>query len=253
MITRLVWENIAADGTDAVWGELRAILGVPDAKDKADICTTICSQLSADELEHINLFDDGEETAAGTHGRIAYVRNKRNDDAFLSFSEIVRVAKASYMPSFSDACEAVFDNRCEFCILPVENNTDGKLYSFYSMMDRYDLKICHKVEISSEDGSESIGFALVGRSVNKSLRKGARMRFEFSVVREGADFISEVLGVADALGGRISSIGTQPVLYDDKSCRCYFAIDFLGQSPVPMALYMNLEYPGYTPLGLYKI
>jgi hypothetical protein len=253
MLTKLIWDNVAEEGMDAVWSELCSSLGHPTAKDKTDICIAICRCLSVDELDGINLFDSGEQTVAGTHGKIAYVRNKRSDDAFLAFSKHIPVAKANYMPSFAEACEAVMDNKCEFCILPVENGNDGKLYSFYSMLDRYDLKICHKVNIAGEDGTDFIGFALAGRSVNYEIHKDDMMRFEFCVVGEGADFISEVLGVADALGGHIASIGTQPVPYDDRSRRCYFAVDLKDGAWVPMALYMNLEYHAYTPLGLYKI
>ena len=253
MMTRLIWENVAEAGLDAVWSELCASLGQPTAVDKTHMCVAICGCLSADRLDEIDLFDSGEPTELQARGRIAYVHNKRSDDAFLGFSKLIPVAKASYMQSFAECCEAVMDNKCEFCILPIENSTDGKLYSFYAMLDRYDLKICHKVHIAGEDGAESVGFALAGRRVGESDSREDIMRFEFSLVGEGADFISDVLGVVDTLGGRISSVGTQPVPYDDRSRRCYFAVDMSNAAWIPMALYMNLEYPAYTPLGLYKI
>lgn len=241
-------------GIESVYEEICGTLGSPSSEDKALICSRIGgSDFAAGVLMERNLFGDGEPAEAGTHGRIAYVRNKRNDDAFLIFSEGIKGARAHYTPTFADACEAVFDNKCEFCMLPIENNRDGKLYSFYAMLDRYELKICRITEIENEDGSEATVFALVGRSVAALRRKDVKVRLEFSVVGESAVVILEVLRAASRLGGTVSSVGTQPVPYDDRSQRIYFAIDINGVSAIHMGLYLSLEYHGYTPLGLYKI
>ena len=253
MLTSLIWDNVAEEGTDAVWRELGEVLGSTSLEDKGNICIAICDSLGEDGLARINLFDSARAVSPMASGRVAYVHNKRSDDAFLAFGKKVFNPKADYVSGFSDACEAVMDGRSEFCILPLENNTEGRLYSFYALLDRYDLKICHKTDISNEDGTDTVGFALVGRAVGEGFDRDERVRFEFSVVDEDTDFISRVLGVAEALGGKVYSIGTQPVLYDEGSCRCYFSVDMRAHMATAMALYMSIEHSGYAPLGLYKI
>ena len=251
---RLVCDRGAELGIDGVYSEFDKMLGGTEASDKALLCKHICEIKGFfKELDEKNIFGEGEAAVAGTHGRIAYVRNKRNDEVFLEFSKKLRGARAHYATSFIDACESVFNNACEFCILPVENNTDGKLYSFYSMLDRYELRIFKILRKENEDASESVNFALAGRCVDKSFDAGRLKRFEFSVVREERDILEDVISVAKALGGRISSVGTLPVPYDDKRSKYYFAVDLRAADAVPMALYMTMEYPRYTPIGLYTV
>ena len=222
-------------GIESLYEEICETIGNPNSDDKALICAHIGnSNIVSGLVMGLNLFGDGEPAEAGTHGRIAYVRNKRNDDAFLNFAESIKGARAHYTPTFADACEAVFENKCEFCMLPIENNREGKLYSFYAMLDRYELKICQITEIENEDSSELTVFALVGRRVASPKRNDQRVRLELSVVGESAVVILEVLRVADRLGGTVSSVGTQPVPYDDRSQRIYFAIDINGVSAIHM-------------------
>lgn len=253
-MSRLVCDRGAELGIDGAYSEFCKEVDNATPADKARLCKNICNITGfLRELEEKNLFGEGEQALPGTHGKIAYVRNKRNDEVFLEFSKKLRGARAHYATSFIDACESVFNNACEFCILPVENNTDGKLYSFYSMLDRYELRIFKILRKENEDASESVNFALAGRCVDKSFDARRLKRFEFSVVREERDILEDVISVAKALGGRISSVGTLPVPYDDKRSKYYFAVDLRAADAVPMALYMTMEYPRYTPIGLYTV
>lgn len=252
MLCKRVAEERGEGRIAFAYREICECLGTPDRKDKARVCACLADCRTAGVLTEIDLFGEGEAAAAGTQGRIAYVRNRRNDDAFMAFSECVKGARAHYTPSFSEACEAVVDNKCEFCILPIENDKDGKLYSFYAMLDRYELKIRDTAEILSEDESETTVFALVGRSVSAVRRTDGALRFEFSVVGESANVIGEILEAAECLGASVSSVGTQPVPYDGRSMRIYFAVDLNDTSPIPIAMYLCMEHNGYTPLGLYK-
>ena len=253
LLCSLVLSRGAELGIDGVYSEFCRLLNVADCRDKATLCARICrdSRFSR-ELDEKRVFGVGEPAMPGTHGKIAYVRNKRTDDAYLAFSERIRGAKAYYATSFTDACELVFDNECEFCILPIENDRDGKLYSFYSMIDRYELRICDVIKRSEDDDSESIIYALVGRSVDISFRKGGTQRFELSVSLDRAELLGNIVKAGEFLGGHIFYIGTQPVPYDDRY-RYFLAMDFAVGACAPMALYMTLEYPSYSPLGLYTI
>ena len=243
-------EDNSADG---VYAEFCRIYGDTDCRAKAIACKGIVGDaaLSA-RVGEKNLLGYGEAALPGTHGRIAYVRNKRNDDAYASFAEKIRGAKAYYCSSFAEACEAVFSNVCEFCILPIENGTDGKLYSFYSMIDRYELIISSSVWLAADDGADKTCFALVSRGAVIGGRPQS-VRFEFSVVCEDGAFPGDIVDVANLIGGRVLSVGTQPVPYDDVGTKYYFSMDIDSLDVLPMAFYMSVEYPRYTPLGAYNV
>ena len=147
----------------------------------------------------------------------------------------------------------MFDNVCEFCILPVENNTDGKLYSFYSMIDRYELRLCDVTHMVGEDGAERTIFALVARTVTQPQNKNIRQRFEFSVALDGTELPYDIIVAVQTLGGEVSSVGTQPVPYDDTGNKYYFTVDIDVRGALATAFYVSREYPRYTPLGLYQI
>ncbi len=253
-IDMLMSELFLQKGADAlaqIYGELGVCL---TTEQKVRVCEKLCALAgeTAVCLEQ-GVFGEFENVEKEALSRIAYVKNKRNDDVYLSFAKSIRGAKAEYVAGFPEACEAVADGRCEFCIMPIENDADGKLYSFYRMLDRYDLKIQSTVKISGDDSSQGIVFALVAGSMKVHTREHKKLRFEFSVVGEGADFLGDILAAAAALDTTVYSAATLPVRYDEKSCRCYFAIDLAPSRAVPMALYLSLEYHTYTPLGLYGI
>ena len=254
-----ICESLCARGTelgvDGVYSEFMREMKNATPSDKAMLCQYICKEKQLlFEVEEKKLFGDGEKALEGTLGRIAYVKNKRSDEVFLELSRRLTDAKAYYASSFIDACELVFNNVCEFCIIPIENNNEGKLYSFYAMLDRYELKICNIVRKENEDASDSVTFALAGRGIDVPVpSEQALMRFEFSVVYEKGYALEAMISAIVALGGKISSIGTLPVPYDDKKSRCYMAVDIQNASPLPMALYMNMEYPRYIPMGLYAV
>ena len=194
-----------------------------DAVERATLCRRICtSGFFAAELEKRNLYGVGEAHGTGADIRMAYVKNNRSDEAYACFFGRDRRVRSSHVGTFAEACEAVYDNSCDYCILPLENEREGRLYSFYSMIDKYELKIRDTAAVVSEDGSDSITFGLVGRTIGESIDKEALLRFEFSVVNEDSSLFSNIADVARLLGGRIVSVGIQPVPYDSLRNIYYF-------------------------------
>lgn len=254
IISRILSQN-ASLGFEEVYAKSCAVIHSPSHQVKAHICRRLCERPQyASQLIGSLLSDAyGDELDASALGKIAYVHNKRNDDAFLLISGKLGNAKAMYVGSFSESCEAVFDNKSEYCLLPIENRIDGKLYSFYSMLDKYELKICRTVSLSGDEDSQNVTLALASKSLPtlKSLPRSCRL--EFSVVRERSDEVGSIISISEFLGARVSSLGTQPIPYDDLKQRCYFAFDFHGASPLPLIMYMLLEYPRSSIIGIYQI
>lgn len=232
-----LWEKLSSLGTTPIF--------------KINLCKCLCENPKYRSVAEKALRGDNEKVAESARGRIAYVRNKRNDKVFLEFSKTVGGAKAYYCTSFTDACEAVFNDTCEFCILPIQNGKEGKLYSFYTMLDRHELKIAHTVTEEETDTQESVSFALVGRSL--FLQENKHLRYEFSLIGENVNIIWAVTEAAKELGGIVSDVGTLPVAYDQPRRRFYLSVDIPAEGIDPLTMYLSMENLGFEALGLYEI
>lgn len=238
-----------------VWNRFLRLLPDASAKEKLMLCVKFCiSPALTKEISELVTIGSSDETPAGTHGKICYVRNRYNDLAFQSFEKKVRNAKPVIVSSFIESCESVFDGKCEFCILPLENTVDGKHFGFYSMIDRYELKICAVCNIEAEDQYKSIKYALIGRGCEepqKNAKDNGEYIFEFSLSGENAIFAFDMLDAAKAIGGVPISFDSIPVQYDDKQIRYFFTLRLRDDALSPFRLFLALNYSGLMPIGLY--
>jgi hypothetical protein len=208
---------------------------------------------SADELKRITAIGEGEETAAGTHGKIAYPKNKFNDAAFEHLSLAVSTPRAVYTSSINAACEAVAEGSCEFCILPIENSLDGKLFGFYSLLDRFELKICAVCDIDG-DGDSHIRYALIGRGCREPIERIAKSTpfiLEFFVLDSDGDFLDGLLPAAKACNAQLISIDTRPVPYDTQSKKFILSFRVSRNDSLLLRTFLTLYYDSYSPIGLY--
>jgi len=223
-------------------------------EDRAFLCARLASNPAVQKTLMLHSELHAEENAAsGSHGRIALVRNRYNEEAFSIFERSVQSAKTEFFSSFSDACEEVFDNLCEFCILPVENTGDGRLFGFYSMIDRYELKICAVCELESETAPETIRYALVGKHLPRRIPKNATWNFECYVSAEAEDFPYDIFRVAPIFEATPIKIDSLPILYDDRANRFYLTFQLPQHLAYAFDLYLSKEHPRYTAIGLYPL
>lgn len=224
------------------------------AEDRATICATMAKKPSLQKKLVANSpLEVGETAASGSHGRIALVRNRYNEEAFSLFERSVQGAKPEFFSSFSDVCEEVFDNLCEFCILPVENTGDGRLFGFYSMIDRYELKICAVCELETENASETIRYALVGKHLPRRIPKDANWNFECYISAEAEEFPYDIFRVAPIFEAMPIKIDSRPILYDDRANRVYLTFRIPRHLASAFDLYLSKEHLRYTAIGLYPI
>ncbi len=194
-----------------------------------------------------------ESAQPGSHGKISYVRNKYNDVAFENFSFIIRNAKFSYAPSFASACEDVISGVCEYAILPIENSSDGRLFGFYSLLDRYELHICATTSLeTNEDNASSIRFALIGKNAPEKIENDALCNFEFSIARENGKRLAELLQAAYEFSAFPQKTDTISLEYDHDLYKHYLTFSIPCEEAYAFALYLSFEYPNYTPIGFYK-
>lgn len=239
---------------DEAYSKFREIFKTAGGRTNAAFCRALCAEMGyLSSISDKKLFGSGDEPLPGTHGRIAYVRNKRNEGAFDVLAAKTRGAREYSCSSFVESCEAVYNGVCELCMLPIENSADGKLYPFYGMLYKYGLVIRDVASVEEANASETVRYALVGRYAELKRTKRGRCGFELAVVCEDGAFPHDIIDVIRALGGKISSVGAQPVQYDDEGTRYYFFTELNDADARVLALYVSLEHPRYTPLGLYEI
>lgn len=198
-------------------------------------------------------FRENESTKSGAHGRIALVRNRYNEEAFSLFEPFVQGAKAEFLSSFSDACEEVFDNLCEFCILPIENTESGRLFGFYSMLDRYELKICATCTVEHDDSPDTVRYALVGKHLPRRIPKNTEWNLECCVSAQAEEFPYDIFRVAPIFDATPIKIDSLPILYDDGAHRIYFTFRLPRTMAYAFDFYLLSEHPRYTAIGLYPI
>lgn len=194
-----------------------------------------------------------EEGLEDSRGRIALVKNRYNEQAFQQLAPLVVGAKEYHVSSFSEACEEVASNRCEFCILPLENDRDGRLFGFYGMLDRYEMKVCAVTSLETEEPLGSTRYALSGRSLPSRIAKQSQWNLEFSIASPVGEFPHDVLAVASLLQAILLKVDSLPVLYDDQLQRFYFTFRAKKTNAHAFHLYCSAEHSRYTPIGLYPV
>ncbi len=244
--------NKSLDDTLKLLGDLIDDLSVKD------VMTFLCELCRS---EHINKIKDmvfigsTEPTSAGAHSKISYLKNRYNDIAFEQFSHSVSNAKAEYALSFSECCENVLYGRCEFCILPIMNSNDGRLMSFYGLLDRYDLKICDVVDIDNDDSTSTFRHALLGRACKEQRmrpQKNQNYIFEFSIITDKPDFFTSLLLAADKINAKLICIDSLPIEYASDMQKFFISFSIPSQNTLAFRLFLALNLQAHTPLGFYK-
>ena len=254
MLTELLGVLVSSSSAETpseVLAELKEALPTSTYEDRARLCAVLgASSRFGAQMRKISF--RREEIAAGSHGKVSYVKNNYNEQAFVCFSEIITRPKEIFSSSFADACEDVYDNRSEFCILPIENSQSGRLFGFYSMLDRYELRICAVCEPDTGEGLEgSVKYALVGRSVPDRILKNSRWQFEFSVISDSGGALSDILRVSEIFGASLVKIDSLPVEYDGGLQKYYFTFGMSEANIPALDLFLTEEYARYTAVGTY--
>ena len=133
--------------------------------------------------------------------KISYLKSNYADAAYFKFSSVISTPRASYAESFENACEDVYNGICEFCILPIENSTDGKLIGFFSLIEKYELKISTVCTVHYADNSRNTKFALLRKNITTQFAaKSKEIFLELGITVGAGISLSSILSVADIFG-----------------------------------------------------
>ena len=182
--------------------------------------------------------------------RVTYQRSRWTDAAFLRFSDVINEARAFYAHNFRSVCEDVYNGISEYCILPIENETDGLLHSFHRLAETYDLKIAAVCAVNAGQESRGTRFALLARQVYPLQRmRNAPLLFTFSATLSGAPDADDLLRAARLCGLSPLRSETFPGENGVQNFRADLSI---GKGDLPsFLLYLSMEVPHYHPIGLY--
>lgn len=217
----------------------------------------ILNRLNSEKKSFEKFFysESDEQISLDAAERIAYMRNSYNDTAYMQFSTLFSSPRAAYFNSVTDVCENVYNGSCEYCILPVETSSDGKLLSFYEAILKYNFKINAVYDLHSQNSYTR--YALLSKKFairNSSLRSKARNRY-FEFIFNGNDNITleDLLSAAGFCSLKLRRIDTMNVRSEksaisDLLCPVFRAD---GSDLQTFLAFLAIDCPEFIPIGIY--
>ncbi len=217
-------------------------------------CRALCDLLQRDNRLSLDVFfPDVPQSSISSPPRIAYQKSSYADSAYLQFSSCLeKTAAAKYAHSFIAACEEVYNGLSDYCILPLENSSEGLLQSFVKLILRYDLKIAATCDVYENRENRFTKFAL--------LRRGLFTPFSYTeqdLFFELALSLSESLDASDLLTAArffdlpVSNVTYIPFAEDKQTWMLHVTFAATSGELEPFLVYLCMEAPGYLPIGIY--
>jgi prephenate dehydratase len=199
-------------------------------------------------------FGSDETVSESAANKIAYIMNSYTDEAFRRFSrELENGSEAVSVVSFEELCEDVYSGSCEYGIIPIENTENGKLARFYSLINKYDLKIAAMLDIANSGSNTETGFALIRKNIEyPKLKIGKPYMFEMFVMLREAETFSEILAAADFCNMSLYRIDSFPISHQGGKYTLCPVFKTEHADIDSFLLYMSLDFPRYTPIGIYS-
>ncbi len=254
-------------GLRTVTAALRPMLRELTARNSILLCIELGRRIPTPRSLWLDFFFPGgdEEPNRSSFNRISCQKNRYTDAAYERFATLLPEPRAAFAHSYRSVCEDVYNGLCEYCILPLENSTEGRLTSFSRLIAMYDMKIAAVCDVPVGDDRVT-RFALLRRTpVMLRAPDAMPWYFEFSCtlpaparpapggqddppaheppgapdVLSAARFCGLTLGGADVSRGPEGSTRLHALLRVDQ-----------GNLPA-FLLYLAMELPGAVPIGLY--
>lgn len=188
--------------------------------------------------------------------RIAYLRNTYTDRAYSRFQSVLHHTQATYYSDFPGVCEALYYDRVSACILPMENSVDGKLLRFYSLLNKYDLRIAYTCSVTTEDTDVTTRYALLRKNVSvphpAEVDGYEGLYLECRVILWDEHPLAELLAAAARYHMTLTRVDTIPMDYSDGE-RTYDLILRCEEDGdmAAMLAYFYLCIPQFTLFGIY--
>lgn len=233
---------------------LNKLHGIRSAWQRVLLCMEIKRQLSQKmDLTPEFFFPYQEEVSVTAFQRVVYPKSSYADAAYLKFSSLMTVPRAAYAHSFLSACEDVYNGLCEFCILPIENSSEGQLSSFLRLIQKYELRIAATCFVSGTNRTGNTRFALLRKNVTPLLLpEKAPAYLEFAVPMDDDVSIADLLLAAGLCDLRLVQLDA--FSQGEEDATPYTRLTFLAGDGDLQAflLFLSMDIPHYEPIGLYS-
>ena len=254
----LIIGKFGSDSPEMIYKEFLSAIGTAEVTDKLIFTEKLTANYSNEDLIRLLLSADSDELApAGAHGKISYIRNRYNDEAYSKFSSVIPYTKPLYLSDFEECCDAISTGAAEFTILPLEDSVDGTMFGFYSLLDRYGLKIVNVCNVEREDNSKVIRYALAGRYFrfdrSDKEKKDAKRIFEFTMTHSPSTKLIDLFSAATLCNAYEHRATSLPLPFGDNMARFYHSFIITRKTRfLPFLFFLSLEYPQYSPIGIYR-
>lgn len=220
---------------------------------KIRLCIGMGEQLSQKGVSASAIcFPYKKSVSAGAFNRIAYQASSYTNSAYLRFAPLLDAPRAAEVKSFVAACEEVYNGLCEFCILPLENTTEGLLYTFVRLIEKYDLKFAATCDVAGNDASHTSRFALLQKDLSPPVHSStSELHFSCSVAADDAQTLSNLLLAANACGLQLYRMDSLPQDAGDGGAFVHLTLRVGFGNLDAFLLYLAMDMPSCQVLGIY--
>lgn len=215
------------------------------AQDRIQFCQIIAKH-SQDNLKKI-LINSDSDAAIST---VAYVKNQYSLEALSKLCKHRTVHNEHGFGSFSELCDDIESGDSDAYIIPLENTNDGKLANFYSIIDRFELKILSTCEIESSDGDQITRYALLKRHL--IVPHNDCCYLEFSFVSTHSNTLKDIIEISSFLELSVQRVDSLPLRYNKSSFEISSVLYGTTDNVMKLLLFLKLNIPQHTILGLYN-
>lgn len=189
---------------------------------------------------------EGDET-------FVYVKNRLADEAFDVFSQDFSDPRVFYAPDFRSVSRAVLEDKCEYCLLPLEEKGGVRIPSIASILYSGDLKINSVTPVFGPDGTADMRYALVSKhfSIPPIYDEDDRyLEIRFSNTDNA--FLSSLFLTLDYFGVSVYRVNTTPRDNDEESPSLSVVFSVVGKSFANLLAYFSIFCPTYVTVGIYS-
>ncbi len=181
--------------------------------------------------------------------KVAFLRNHQAFRAFECFAKQLGGVSVLYENNFQNACEAVVLGQAAYAIIPVYSTSDGRLNSFYRMIEKHELSIAMVCDIDSDDGETVTTFALVSKE--RVCLEADGEKFECTITFENLADLADLADAAFYYHAHLDSLDALPVMLSGRAGTYSLLFDLKGADLDGLFCYLALEYPQMSIIGFY--
>jgi hypothetical protein len=184
--------------------------------------------------------------------KVAFVRGNGSARAFERFAKYVPGVLAEYEEDFRGALESVANGEATFAIIPIENSFDGRLNSFYRLMEKYALSIVLAADIPSDDYESNTKFALVYKKLDMIDADGEEL-FECKITLREPSELADIINAAGYFGAQVCKVHSLPLSSGGRENSFDIIFGISEANTAGLFCYLMLKYPYIIPVGIYTL